>query len=84
MNATPHHAFGSLHWQGVLAFSNLVKTWNPQAVGTNRCLGIPFRFGPPWDPQGCLVCPSKRPHPGRMLSQYALTTVSKCVILEVL
>lgn len=67
-----------------LVLYNLIRTWNPQAVGTSRCLDLPFKSGPPQDPQGCLVCLSKWPHPGGMLSQYALTTVSKRVILKVL
>lgn len=45
-------AFGSFCWQGVSASSDLVKTWHPQAAGTNTCLSLPSRFGAIAGPTG--------------------------------
>lgn len=48
----PPCAFGSFCWQGVSASSDLVKTWHPQAMGTNTCLSLPFRFEASTGPAG--------------------------------
>lgn len=80
-------AFGSFCCQGVSASSDLVKTWNPQAVGT-KCLSLPFRSGASAGPTGdhLWFVPHHSHIPGGcQVNKYLLTKVSQTqVILEVL